>query len=507
MKVEPGARIGPYEILLCVGRGGMASVWAARQHGARGFNRLVALKTVLPDLAAPDLDGMFLDEARVTARIHHPNVCEVFELIEYQGVLALSMEWVDGDTLNNLLNGRAKSSALEPRVAAQIIAHVAHGLHAAHELRDERDTPLQLVHRDISPQNILISRAGHVKVTDFGVAKSLDGAREATAVGKVKGKLSYMSPEQAQGKLIDRRSDIFSLGVVLYLATVGSHPFRRTGESRHQQLSRLVRNRIKPPSELVSGYPRELEAIVMRALSREVGQRFQSAHEMAQALQDWVLASGALVTEQHIARVVLERSGPGILQRSERIANLMCKGREERVSEEPLPAAADPTLVPTTTRAGHAVPPERARGRATLRVVSTTLTAAALGLAATFVFATPGGLPRFGLGAPSDAPLTAPDKPSVTAADVPAPPRAPSSEAPPRRAPEVVAPAPTPTVAPPADVQPPRATHPEPAPAPRARAVTKKRSVEASKTRKPSPVPKRRRAPRSPELSGIRSGR
>src|SRR5689334_20848628 len=216
---------GSYEVLLCIARGGMASVWAARQHGARGFSRLVALKTVLPELAAPDLDMMFLDEARVTARIHHPNVCEVFELIEYQGVLALSMEWVDGDTLNNLLSGRAKSSALEPRVAAQIIAHVAHGLHAAHELRDERGAPLQLVHRDISPQNILISRAGHVKVTDFGVAKSLDGVREATAVGKVKGKLSYMSPEQAQGKLIDRRSDIFSLGVVLYVATVRSHPF------------------------------------------------------------------------------------------------------------------------------------------------------------------------------------------------------------------------------------------------------------------------------------------
>src|SRR5262245_60364975 len=144
----------------------MATVWAARQHGARGFNRLVALKTVLPELAAPDLDSMFLDEARVSARIHHPNVCEVFELIEHQGVLALSMEWVDGDTLNNIINARGKEPSIDPRVAAQIVANVASGLHAAHELRDERGTALQLVHRDVSPQNILISRNGHVKVTD-----------------------------------------------------------------------------------------------------------------------------------------------------------------------------------------------------------------------------------------------------------------------------------------------------------------------------------------------------
>src|SRR5262245_22747908 len=180
----------------------MATVWAARQHGARGFNRLVALKTILPELAAPDLDGMFLDEARVTARIHHPNVCEVFELIEYGGVLALSMEWVDGETLNNIIGSRPKEPAIAPRIGAQVLANVASGLHAAHELRDERGVPLQLVHRDVSPQNILISRSGHVKVTDFGVAKSLGAVREATAIGKVKGKLSYMSPEQAQGKVL-----------------------------------------------------------------------------------------------------------------------------------------------------------------------------------------------------------------------------------------------------------------------------------------------------------------
>jgi eukaryotic-like serine/threonine-protein kinase len=422
-RVQPGMRLGAYEILLCVARGGMASVWAARQHGARGFSRLVALKTVLPELAAPDLDMMFLDEARVSARIHHPNVCEVFELIEHQGVLALSMEWVDGDTLNNIINARGKEPAIDPRVAAQIVANVASGLHAAHELRDERGTALQLVHRDVSPQNILISRNGHVKVTDFGVAKSLGGARESTAVGKIKGKLSYMSPEQAQGKLLDRRSDIFSLGVVLYAITVGVHPFRRPGESRHQQLSRLVMNRIKGPSWVVKGYPPELEAIVMRALERDPKERFASADEMARALQNWVLASGPLVTDQQIARLVLERSGPTILERSERIANLMCKPADDGASEpspgateEAVPAAADPTLVPTTSRLTQARATDRALGaRATLRVVSSTLTAGALFLLASFIFTSPGNEPS--------APLAG----SLAEALPPSPPAAPPS--------------------------------------------------------------------------------
>jgi serine/threonine protein kinase len=509
-RVQPGMRLGPYEILLCVARGGMASVWAARQHGARGFSRLVALKTVLPELAAPDLDMMFLDEARVSARIHHPNVCEVFELIEHQGVLALSMEWVDGDTLNNVINARGKEPAIDPRVAAQIVANVASGLHAAHELRDERGTALQLVHRDVSPQNILISRNGHVKVTDFGVAKSLGGARESTAVGKIKGKLSYMSPEQAQGKLLDRRSDIFSLGVVLYAITVGVHPFRRPGESRHQQLSRLVMNRIKGPSWVVKGYPPELEAIVMRALERDPKDRFASADEMARALQNWVLASGPLVTDQQIARLVLERSGPTILERSERIANLMCKpadevgGESPGAAEEPVPAAAEPTLVPTTSRLAQTRGPERALGaRATLRVVGSTLTAGALFLLASFVFTAPGSDPSVPLAAPltealppSPPAASAPVEVPASPAQLPAPSPSPAPASPPARdearaEPPAAAPdAPT-TVRPRGDKRASKATKP---------------GNKASKARRASAGTRRRSPPRD-DSTAIRSSR
>lgn len=319
VRLEPGMMFGSYEVLLCVARGGMARVWAARQHGARGFTRLVALKTVLPDLDEPEFEAMFVDEARVAARIHHPHVCEIFELIEHEGVLALSMEWIDGDTLNAVIERSVIERALDVRIAAQIVAQAAAGLHAAHSLLDDSGAPMQLVHRDVSPQNILISRAGHVKVADFGIAKALGGSREATAAGQIKGKLSYMSPEQADGKRLDCRSDIFSLGVVLYQATVGVHPFRRANQEKHELLFRLLLEPITPPSKLVPSYPAELEAIVMRALARDPDQRFATAHELRSHLQDWLVRTGPLVTEHHVARLVAERIGASIEKRAARI--------------------------------------------------------------------------------------------------------------------------------------------------------------------------------------------
>ena len=340
---------GSYEVLLCIARGGMATVWAARQHGARGFNRLVALKTVLPELAEPEFESMFLDEARVAARIHHPNVCEIFELVEHEGMLALSMEWVDGETLNTVINSR-ENQPLDPRVAAHIVAQAAAGLHAAHELKDENGAPMQLVHRDVSPQNILISRAGHVKVTDFGVAKALGDSREETAVGRVKGKLSYMSPEQAESKSLDRRSDIFALGVVLYLATVGVHPFRRGSESRDDQYMRLLLGDYARPSALIPGYPKDLEAIVVRALNREQKDRFATADDMRLRLQEWLMRSGPLLTEQHIARAVSERVGKTIEQRAERIQRCLRASRRVDIA-----TGSDLTFLPTTSGMGGSI--------------------------------------------------------------------------------------------------------------------------------------------------------
>jgi serine/threonine-protein kinase len=286
----------------------MASVWQAREKGA-GRERLVAVKMVLPDLAGSEFEAMFLEEARLAALIRHPNVCQIFELIADQNILALAMEWIDGGTLAALLAASTACGPLDRRVTAGILAQVACGLHAAHELRDANGMDMQLVHRDVSPQNVLIARDGRVTVTDFGVAKALGRAGCATAVGTLKGKLAYMSPEQVNGESVDRRSDIFALGVLLYLATVGTHPFRRPGEPQRQMFTRLNAP-LTPPSELAPGYPAKLEAIVARALQRHPDERFATTEELQSELCAWIARSGPPLAAAEIAAVVKERLGP-----------------------------------------------------------------------------------------------------------------------------------------------------------------------------------------------------
>ncbi|MFZ5892076.1 MAG: protein kinase domain-containing protein [Myxococcota bacterium] len=368
-RIEPGMFLGPYEILMCVARGGMASVWAARQHGPRGFSKLVAVKAILPELTLPEFEAMFLEEARLAARIRHPNVCEIFELIEQRGVLALSMEWLDGDTLARLLAASDEHGPLPPRIAARIVAEAARGLHAAHELKDEHGQFMNVVHRDVSPQNILLSRDGQIKVADFGIAKALGSTREATAVGRVKGKLSYMSPEQARGRALDRRSDIFSLGVVLYLATLGRHPFRELSDSPEQQLARLFTGHVMPPSLATAAYPLGLEAVVLRALSPDPTQRYASAADLHLALEEWLARSGPLVTDRDIANVLEARAGASIAQRNARISEALRASRSR---------ATDSLTPRVTSTTSDGVTLTMQRERSTPRALSFAAIAAAV---------------------------------------------------------------------------------------------------------------------------------
>jgi serine/threonine-protein kinase len=315
VRVEPGRMIGNYEIIGCLARGGMGSVWVARHHGARGFTKLVAMKTILPELAVdPAFERMLSEEARLAALIRHPNVCEIFELVEREGLLALSMEWVDGESLSRLLATTGRP--LEPRVAARIVAEAAAGLHAAHELCDEDGRPLGLVHRDVSPQNILISRDGHVRLSDFGIAKAMNSMREATATGQVRGKLAYMSPEQARNEELDRRSDVFSLGVVLYVAVLGKRPFSRPEERSEVVLARLLKGEYAPPCAVDPSCPPEIAAIITRAMQTDKALRYQSADELRRDLEQWLFASGALTTELDVARVLNDRCGEALDQRT-----------------------------------------------------------------------------------------------------------------------------------------------------------------------------------------------
>jgi serine/threonine-protein kinase len=312
--MSPPSQLGRYERLAPIAAGGMASVWAARLRGPAGFNKVVAIKSLLPDLASePEYRTMFLDEARVASRLHHPNLCETFDVGEENGEWFIVMEWVDGVSLYRLLKpARSGAVALPFDLAARIVAEACAGLHAAHEATDDDGSPLAVVHRDVSPQNVLVSADGHVKVTDFGVAKAR-GKSHATCAGQAKGKLAYMAPEQLRSAPLDRRVDVFSLGSMLYEITTGQKPFE--GDSEMIVARAILEREPARPSAVVAGYPAELERIVLRAMSKDPNTRFSSAEGLRLALEHWMSKSGRPATSRDVAALVRERCGGEIASR------------------------------------------------------------------------------------------------------------------------------------------------------------------------------------------------
>jgi eukaryotic-like serine/threonine-protein kinase len=279
----PGKILGRYELLAPIARGGMAQVWAARLHGSRGFQRVVAVKTIvsgtMDDVAT---EQMLLHEASLASRIQHPNVTATLDLGEQDGVLFLVMEWVDGEPLTALLEQARKIGPVPLPIAINLIGQACQGLQAAHELRDDEGAPLGIVHRDVSPHNVLVTHTGTVKLVDFGIAKATNAVTSATETGAVKGKLAYMAPEQVRGEAIDRRADIFAIGILLYLLTTGQHPHK--GATLAETIHRLLSEAPRRPSELVEAYPPLLESIVLKALSKEADCRFADARELFEAL-------------------------------------------------------------------------------------------------------------------------------------------------------------------------------------------------------------------------------
>jgi hypothetical protein len=316
-ELRAGSPLGPYDLLAPIGVGGMARVWAAR---VRGKTDIVALKMLLPELAENvEFRKMFFDEARIASRVRHPNVCGTFEMGEQQGTLYLAMEWLDGPSLMRVLRpGREDLTECEripirPRIAARIVADACAGLHAAHELVGDDGRPLAVVHRDVSPHNLLLTSTGEVKITDFGVAKAL-GKSHMTIAGQLKGKLAYMAPEQLTGGQIDRRCDVFALGCVLYEVTTGQRPFQ--GEHDPQVMAAIMMGRYEPPSAIVPSYPHELAIIVMRALANEAENRFASAEQMRQALERYLRGSGPQVGQVQVAALIQERCGAEVQARA-----------------------------------------------------------------------------------------------------------------------------------------------------------------------------------------------
>ncbi|HYO58487.1 serine/threonine protein kinase [Archangium sp.] len=349
--------LGKYLLLRKIASGGMGQVFLALERGA-GLERLVVLKLILPHLAEDEeFLTMFVEEARLVARLAHPNLITILELTEIDGRQCLAMEYVQGDDLRRLDKfARAQGKTLPVGLVLRIIAEAAAGLHYAHQARDPQGQPLELVHRDVSPQNILVGFDGGVKVIDFGVAKAA-GSASHTATGVLKGKYPYMSPEQANGQPVDARSDLFALGVVMWELLTSKRLFK--SESDLMTL-RLVRDcQVPPPSQLNPKLPPGLDELVLRALSPTPDGRFPDCGAFRLAIEDYILQYRLPASNAHLAAYlrdlyaerIIRDSDPTHLDQLDADADLDSKSNPSRSSvrsrsQQPLQRALTPVGTP-----------------------------------------------------------------------------------------------------------------------------------------------------------------
>ncbi|WP_438007476.1 serine/threonine-protein kinase [Sorangium sp. So ce321] len=339
-----------------IGAGGMATVHLGRQLGSAGFRRTVAIKRLYPQFVRdPELVAMLLDEARVAARIRHPNVVSTVDVVSSGGEVLLVMEYVHGESLARLLRAATREGgAPPPRVACAVLAGALHGLHAAHEATAEDGAPLHLVHRDVSPHNVLVGEDGVARVLDFGVAQSA-GRAQITRDGQLKGKIAYMSPEQIAGEPLDRRADVYAAGVVLWETLTGERLFEGRGEAL--SILRLLQAGVDPPSARRPGVPPELEAITLRALAREPEDRYPTARAMALALE----ATGMAASTSEVGAWVAVFAGESLARRAALIAAIEPGAALEAGAATPGTALAGTALAGTALagtalEAGAAIP-------------------------------------------------------------------------------------------------------------------------------------------------------
>ncbi len=299
---------GKYQLFASLGRGGMADVFLSVARGQMGFNKLAVIKRLRQALAEEAaFRNMFLDEARLAARLNHPNIVHTYEVGEQNGVYFIAMEYLEGQALNKVLReAQKRNEGIEHEIAARIIADALGGLGHAHELRDYDGRPLQIIHRDVSPHNIFVTYDGHTKLVDFGIAKAALSSTE-TEVGVLKGKVAYMSPEQAMGARIDARSDLFAMGIVLW--ELVAHQRLMTGENAANTLHRLMSEPIPRVSQVVPSIDPHLDAIIARALEKDPDVRWQSASEMREALEAWLASRPRVARQEDVGRKMVHLFG------------------------------------------------------------------------------------------------------------------------------------------------------------------------------------------------------
>ncbi|MEM6993892.1 MAG: protein kinase, partial [Myxococcota bacterium] len=290
-----GRQLGRYTCLHQLGAGGMAVLYLARRSGAKGFTKVFAVKRVKPKFAAdPNFTFMFMTEAKLSASLDHPNIAQVVDFGQDGLEHFLVMEYVHGPDLRRLLR-LSPDGRLPLDCAIAILTRVCAALHYAHDMTDEQGQPLGLVHRDVSPTNVLLSMNGAVKLTDFGIAKAFGTKMSETSSGSLAGKPGYMSPEQVRCEPLDRRSDVFSLGILLYEMTTGHRAF--FGDNVFEILNASQLASYTPPSEHVPDYPPALAAIVERALTADAADRYASGRELQQVLEEFALDNRLRVSD------------------------------------------------------------------------------------------------------------------------------------------------------------------------------------------------------------------
>ena len=350
--------VGRYALFGEIASGGMATVHFGRLLGPVGFARTVAIKRLHPQFAKdPEFVSMFLDEARLAARIRHPNVVPTLDVVATAGELFLVMEYVQGESLSRLLRAVKRRNERVPiPILVAIMAGVLHGLHAAHEAKNEQGEPLGIVHRDVSPHNVLVGTDGVARVLDFGVAKAA-GRVQTTKEGQIKGKLAYMPPEQLNG-MVSRKTDVYAASVVLWEALAGERLF--TGDNEGELLTKILLGKVVPPSailgnrfpDIASELPKALDDATLRGIDRDPEKRFATAREMAIALQKAV----PLAAPSDIGEWVESLAHDTLMERSGRIAEIENSSSSDvrvpmRMSEPP-----SPTLV---ARLSPPTPPPR----------------------------------------------------------------------------------------------------------------------------------------------------
>lgn len=303
-------QFGKYRLIRKLAAGGMAEIFLARQEGMEGFRKELVIKRIMPVHADnEELIEMFLDEARIAATLNHPNIVQIFDLGKCDGEYFIAMEYVHGQDLRKIAErGLAVGNFLPLRHAVRIIADAAAGLHYAHNQIDSEGTPMGIVHRDISPQNIIVSFDGVVKILDFGIAKAAN-KMVTTRHGQLKGKYAYMSPEQCNGLEVDHRSDIFALGTLLYELTVCTRLFK--GDTDIQTIKNVSEAQVPPPTQVRPGFPKDLEDILNKALAANPEQRYQSGRQLQQALEDFLtqhrMKTGALQLANYMREILPDK--------------------------------------------------------------------------------------------------------------------------------------------------------------------------------------------------------